>query len=162
MINNTTLVGRLTRDPELRYTGNDIPVTSFTLAVERPFKNNQGDRDADFINCVAWRKTAGTVAKFALKGTLVGVTGRIQTRNYENSEGRTVYITEVVSEGFQLLEPKSVTDERRAKQGSPNNNQQGNKYQNNSQSNQPTQENTNAKSSMNNDSIDIQDDDLPF
>lgn len=113
MINNTTLVGRLTKDPELRYTGNGIAVLSFSLAVERNFKNAQGERETDFINCVVWRGTAETLANFAVKGSLIGVTGSIQTRNYDNNEGRTIYITEVLVDNFQMLEPKSVTDNRR-------------------------------------------------
>ena len=93
MINNVTLVGRLTRDPELRYTGNGTAVVSFTIAADRPFTNSQGEREADFINCVAWRRTAEVVSNYTHKGSLVGVTGRIQTRSYENNEGRTVYLT---------------------------------------------------------------------
>lgn len=117
MINNTTLVGRLTKDPELRYTGNGIAVLSFSLAVERNFKNAQGERETDFINCVAWRGTAETLANFAVKGSLIGVIGSIQTRNYDNNEGRTIYITEVLVDNFQMLEPKSVTDNRRSQSG---------------------------------------------
>lgn len=129
LINNTTLVGRLTKNPELRYTGSGVAVVSFTMAVERNYTNAQGERQTDFINCVAWRGTAETLANFAVKGSLVGVTGSIQTRNYQNNEGRTVYITEVVVDNFQMLEPKSVTDNRRSQSGGSN--QQGN-YSNNS------------------------------
>ena len=117
MINNTTLVGRLTKNPELRYTGSGIAVVSFSLAVERNYTNAQGERETDFINCVAWRGTAETLANFSVKGSLIGVTGNIQTRNYQNNEGRTVYITEVVVDNFQMLESKSVTDGRRAQSG---------------------------------------------
>lgn len=190
MINNVTLVGRLTRDPDLRFTGNGTAVTTITIATDRPYKNAQGNRDTDFINCVAWRGTAETLANFAKKGSLVGVTGRIQTRNYENNEGRTVYITEVVIENFQMLEPKSVTDNRRGgnQGGSGYNNggyngnnqlfntQNSNPFNNQSQSN-PFENNSNnsfgggpfSQNSDNNDPyesndnhVDISDDDLPF
>lgn len=116
MINNTTLVGRLTKAPELKKTGNGISVMGFTLAVERNFTNAQGERETDFINCVAWRGTAETLAKFAARGSLIGVTGSMQTRNYQNTEGQTVYITEVLVDNFQMLEPKAVTDNRRAEE----------------------------------------------
>lgn len=112
MINNVVLVGRLTKDPDLRYTANGTGVATFTLAVNRNFTNQSGNRDADFINCVIWRKSAETLANYARKGTLLGITGRIQTRNYENQQGQRVYITEVVAENYQLLESKSVTDNR--------------------------------------------------
>lgn len=134
MINNTTLVGRLTRNPELRYTGSGIAVLSFSLAVERNYTNSQGERETDFINCVAWRGTAETLSNFAVKGSLIGITGNIQTRNYENNEGRTIYVTEVVVDNFQMLEPKSVTDNRRAQAGGgqQNSNNSNNGYGNNS------------------------------
>lgn len=104
MINNVVLVGRLTKDPDLRYTASGSAVATFTLAVNRNFTNQNGDREADFINCVIWRKPAETMANYARKGTLLGVVGRIQTRNYENQQGQRVYVTEVVCENFQLLE----------------------------------------------------------
>ena len=88
MINRVVLVGRLTKDPELRYTPNGIPVSTFTLAVNRTFTNRQGEREADFINCVVWRKQAENVANYLRKGSLAGVEGRIQTRSYEAQDGR--------------------------------------------------------------------------
>ena len=161
MINNTTLVGRLTKNPELRYTGSGTAVANFTLAVERNFKNAQGERESDFIECVAWRGTAETLANFAVKGSLIGITGNIQTRNYQNNEGRTIYVTEVVTDDFQMLEPKSVTDQRR--------NQAGGGQNVNSQSNQGQQASPfqNANVSNNdpfesNETTEIGDDDLPF
>lgn len=158
MINNTTLVGRLTKNPELRYTGSGTAVTSFTLAVERNFKNAQGERETDFINCVIWREQAENLANFALKGSLLGITGNIQTRNYENNEGRTIYVTEVVADNFQMLEPKAVTDQRRNGQQSNQNNQQQNNY--NPQSNQ--QQHNNQQSNSNPfDDVDFSNDD-PF
>lgn len=107
MINNVTLVGRLTKDVELKYTPANQAVAQFTLAVNRTFKNANGERESDFINCVIWRKSAENFANFAKKGALIGITGRIQTRNYENQQGQRVYITEVVAENFQMLESRS-------------------------------------------------------
>ena len=106
MINRAVLTGRLTRDPELRYTTSGTAVVSFTLAVDRQFRNQNGDRDADFINCVIWRKSAENFSNFTHKGSLVGIEGRIQTRNYENQQGNRVYVTEVVVDNFALLEPR--------------------------------------------------------
>ncbi|MEZ7574291.1 single-stranded DNA-binding protein [Streptococcus parasanguinis] len=106
MINNVCLVGRMAGDAELRYTPNNQAVATFRLAVNRPFKNQNGEREADFINCVIWRQQAENLANWTKKGMLVGITGRIQTRNYENQQGQRVYVTEVVSETFQLLESR--------------------------------------------------------
>lgn len=107
MINNVVLVGRITRDPELRYTPQqNQAVATFNLAVNRQFKNANGEREADFISCVIWRQQAENLANWAKKGTLIGLTGRIQTRNYENQQGQQVYITEVVADSFQMLESK--------------------------------------------------------
>lgn len=137
MINNVVLVGRLTKDPDLRYTGSGTAAASFTLAVNRTFKNADGNREADFINCVIWRKPAETLANYARKGTLLGVTGRIQTRNYENQQGQRVYVTEVIADNFQLLEKREESTREQQ---------------------QPTGNDPFANSS----SIDISDDDLPF
>ena len=104
MINNTVLVGRLTKDVELRYTPSNVAVATFTLAVNRTFKNENGEREADFINCVMWRQQAENLANWAKKGALIGIIGRIQTRSYDNQRGQRVYVTEVVAETFQLLE----------------------------------------------------------
>ena len=106
MMNSICLVGRLTKNVELRYTPSNVAVATFTLAVNRTFKNENGDREADFINCVMWRQQAENLANWAKKGALIGVTGRIQTRNYDNQQGQRVYVTEVVAEQFQLLESK--------------------------------------------------------
>lgn len=106
MLNRVVLVGRLTRDPEMRYTPNGVAVANFTLAVNRPFTNQQGEREADFINCVIWRKPAENVANFLKKGSLAGVDGRVQTRSYENNEGKRVFVVEVVAESVQFLEPR--------------------------------------------------------
>lgn len=109
MINNVVLVGRLTRDPELRYTPSNVAVATFSLAVNRNFKNQAGDRESDFINCMIWRKPAELLSEWCKKGNLVAITGRIQTRSYENQQGQRVYVTEVVAESFQLLEKRDKT-----------------------------------------------------
>lgn len=147
MINNTTLVGRLTKTPELKQTNSGIAVTNFNLAVERNYTNAQGERETDFIMCQSWRGTAEIISKLGVKGALVGITGNIQTRNYENNQGQTVYVTEVIVGNFQMLEPKSVTDERRNKASNSNQdrgqaNTQGNKQNS-------TQDNFNSNNSMN-------------
>lgn len=156
MINNLTLVGRLTKDPDLKYTGNGTAVATFTLAVNRNFTNQSGEREADFINCVIWRKPAETLANYAKKGVLIGVTGRIQTRSYENQQGQKVYVTEVIADNFQLLESKKA-DSSQNTQGSGFSNSQTNNYTRN-------QQNTNSATEdpFGNSSIDISDDDLPF
>ena len=106
MINNVVLVGRLTRDPELRYTPSNVAVATFSLAVNRNFKNQAGDYEADFISCIMWRQQAENFANWLKKGALVGITGRIQTRSYDNQQGQRVYVTEVVAESFQILEKR--------------------------------------------------------
>lgn len=174
MINNVVLVGRLTKDPDLRYTASGTAVATFTLAVNRNFKSQSGDREADFINCVLWRKPAETLANYARKGTLLGVTGRIQTRNYENQQGQRVYVTEVVADNFQLLESKGASENRQTDSGfgGGNNFQQntgGNSNQNfgGNNFNQQSAKNDMPEFDRNADpfsgsSIDISDDDLPF
>lgn len=106
MINNVVLIGRLTKDPELRYTPSNVATASFTLAVNRNYKNADGQREADFINCIMWRQSAENLANWCRKGQQIGITGRIQTRNYENQQGQRVYVTEVVAESFQVLEKR--------------------------------------------------------
>lgn len=153
MINNVVLVGRLTKDPDLRYTTSSAAVATFTLAVNRTFTNQSGEREADFVNCVIWRKSAENLSKFARKGSLVGVVGRIQTRNYENQQGQRVYVTEVVCESFQMLE-------------SVNSSNQGYRATNEQQKPQSEQgqsfEQPNNESFGNDSTLDINDDDLPF
>lgn len=109
MINRTVLVGRLTKDPELKVTQSNIPVVTFTVAVNRPFTDASGEREADFIQCVVWRKQAENLAKYQRKGALIGIEGRIQNRNYETDQG-TRYITEVVCDNIQYLEMKKEED----------------------------------------------------
>lgn len=109
MINNVTLIGRLTRDAELRYTPNNIATAQFNIACNRNFKNANDEYDADFINCVMWREQAERFCNWTRKGMLVGIVGRIQTRSYENQQGQRVYVTEVVAENFQVLEKRDNT-----------------------------------------------------
>ena len=146
MINRVILIGRLTKDPELKYTSSGTAVGTFSLAVNRQFTNSNGDREADFINCVIWRKSAENFANFTHKGSLVGIDGRLQTRNYENQQGQRVYVTEVVVDNFSLLE-KRASDNSNANQtqsGSNKTNNPADSVANNGQA------------------IDISDDDLPF
>lgn len=137
MINNITLTGRLIKDSDLRYTPSGSAVANFTLAVNRNFKNANGEYEADFLNCVIWRKPAEVLAEHTRKGSLIGLTGRLQTRSYENQEGKKVFVTEVIVDQFSLLDSKK-------------NNDSGNTSQpvNNAFSNAET--------------ININDDDLPF
>ena len=104
MLNSVCLVGRMTRDAELRYTPSNQAVATFSLAVNRNFKSQNGEREADFINCVIWRQNAENLANWAKKGVLIAITGQIRTRNYESQQGQRVYVTEVVADSFQLLE----------------------------------------------------------
>ncbi|MBW4084827.1 single-stranded DNA-binding protein [Paenibacillus sp. S150] len=104
MLNRIILIGRLTRDPELRYTPSGVAVTQFTLAVDRNFTGQNGEREADFIPVVTWRQLAETCANYLRKGRLTAVEGRIQVRNYENNEGKRVYVTEVIADNVRFLE----------------------------------------------------------
>ncbi len=117
MINRAVLVGRLTRDPDLRYTPSGVAVANFTLAVDRQFKNQNGEREADFINCVIWRKSAETLANYTHKGALIAVEGRIQTRSYDDQNGNRVYRTEVVADNFSFLESKADSERYRQQNG---------------------------------------------
>lgn len=110
-MNNTTLIGRMTKEAELKFIGNGTATASFTLAVDRGFKNANGEKETDFINCVVWRKQAEALANYTKKGSKLAVRGRIQVRNYDNSEGKKVYITEVVVEEFTFLDSKSDSSE---------------------------------------------------
>ncbi|KKE78303.1 single-stranded DNA-binding protein [Oceanobacillus caeni] len=166
MLNRVVLVGRLTRDPDLRYTPTGVAVANFTLAVNRPFTNQQGNREADFINCVAWRRQAENLANYMKKGSMVGVDGRVQTRSYEGQDGKTVYVTEVLAESIQFLESRgSATGGQSASGFQPNQNQnqfQPNHNQFQPNQNQPNQNQPEDPFSNNGEPIDISDDDLPF
>lgn len=107
MINNVVLVGRLTKDPELKMTPSGIAVTRFTIAINRPFTGQGGEKKADFINCIAWRKQAENLANFMRKGGLIGLTGRIETGSYEGQDGKRVYTTDVIADSIQFLESKN-------------------------------------------------------
>ena len=117
-MNKACLVGRLTRDPELRYTGSNIPVATFTVAINRTYTNQSGEREADFINIVVWRKQAENVKNYLNQGSLVSVEGRIQTRSYDAQDGSKRYVTEVVADSVQFLETKAQSQNR----GKANNN----------------------------------------
>lgn len=151
MINSVCLVGRLTRDPELKYTTSNIAVATFSLAVNRNFKDANGERETDFINCVIWRQQAENLANWAKKGALIGITGRIQTRSYENQQGQRVYVTEVVAENFQMLESRAAREGGNANGGY--NQQPQQQAPNNSRGGAPF---------GNSNPMDIQDSDLPF
>jgi len=160
MINRVVLVGRLTRDPELRYTSGNTAVTSFTVAVNRQFTNAQGNRDADFINCAIWRKAAEIFVKYTHKGSLVSVDGRIQTSSYDNQQGQRVYRTDVIVENFSFLD-SNHEESQNSNSTNSKNNQIGS---NNSGSNLPRNQNSQKSDPFEDNSrpIDISDDDLPF
>lgn len=152
MLNRVILIGRLTRDPELRYTSGGIAVSRFTVAVDRRFTNQQGEREADFINIVTWRNQAENCANYLKKGSLVGLEGRIQTGKYENQEGRTVYTTEVVADDVRFLEPKNRSES--APSSSFNRGGYGGSNYGNKPMDDPFADDAKP--------IDISDDDLPF
>jgi len=176
-MNRVVLVGRLTKDPELRYTQSNKAVATFTIAVNRQFTNVNGEREADFINCVVWGKPAENVSRYMKKGGQVGVDGRVQTRNYQANDGTRRYVTEVVAESVQFLESRSAR-ENNNNYGQQNSYNQGNSYQqqnNNQRQQTPVQNNnygsqpaSNSANLSNDDfanfgaNIDISDDDLPF
>lgn len=164
MLNRVVLVGRLTRDPDLRYTPNGVAVANFSIAVNRPFTNQQGNREADFINCVVWRRPAENLANYMKKGNLIGVDGRMQTRSYEGQDGKTVYVTEVVADSVQFLESKGSSQGKEGSSGGFGQNQYQN--QNQSQSQNQNQNRSNQQEDgpfvNNGEPIDISDDDLPF
>lgn len=150
MMNRVVLVGRLTKDPDLRYTANGVAVASFTLAVNRNFSNQQGERETDFINCVVWRKPAENCANYLKKGSLAGIDGRIQTRNYEGQDGKRVFVTEVLAESVQFLDTKNRNEESPSQPSSSSQNRTNN-------------QNLNDGAPFSGPGrIDISDDDLPF
>lgn len=110
MLNRIVLIGRLTKDPELRYTPNGKAVTSFTLAVDRPFKNQQGEREADFINIVVWGAQAESCANYLSKGKLAAADGRLQIRSFDGQDGQRRWVTEVIAESVRFLSPKGSSD----------------------------------------------------
>ena len=106
-MNKAFLIGRLTKNPELRYSSNNAPIVNFTIAIDRQYTNSEGQRDTDFISIVAFQKQAENISKYVSKGSLVAVDGRIQTRNYEDKDGKRVYVTEVVADRVQFLDNKN-------------------------------------------------------
>ncbi len=110
-MNKAFLIGRLTRDPELRYSSSNAAIVNFSIAIDRQYTNNQGQRETDFINIVAFQKQAENIKKYVTKGSLVAVDGRIQTRNYEDKDGKRVYVTEVVADRVQFLSTKGSTSD---------------------------------------------------
>lgn len=148
MINAVSLTGRLTKDPELRESQNGVAVGNITLAVNRTFTDANGERQADFINCVMFKKTAEIAKQYLSKGSLAGVSGRLQSRSYENKEGQRVFVTEVVVDNLALLETKNSQNQQSGNnQGYSNQYSQG--QQNYGQSNQSS-------------NVDITDESLPF
>lgn len=155
-MNNANLVGRLTRPVDLRYTQTGIAYGSFTIAVNRKYKNKDGEREADFINCVIWKKGAELLASYTQKGSLIGVSGPIQTRSYDNQQGQRVYVTEVLVENFDFLESRKNDADGFSNVGNTNA-QNFNKNQNlggNFANSDPFM--------SNGDVFNVQEDDLPF
>ena len=172
-MNTVQLVGRLTKEVELKYTQSNVAVGTFTLAVNRSFTNQQGGRETDFILCQIWRKAAENLANFTRKGSQIGIEGRIQTRNYENQQGQRVYVTEIIVSNFHLLESREVTEQRPVEKKQQ---YQGN-YTQPQRTQQPTQQQTQQNNfsqpqnqyNYNGDSrmlegrqVNVQEDDLPF
>lgn len=172
MINRVVLLGRITKDPEIKYTQSNIPVVTFTLAVNKTYKDANGERQADFIQLVAWRNSAEFLSRYVKKGNMLGVEGRIQTRSYE-ADGAMRYITEVVVDSVQLLESKNQGDiasqpyQPRPQQSTYQNSQPTyqpqqpyyNQNYNNQSFNRTQQEDNFSSSDI---SFDVADDDLPF
>ncbi|KQO10621.1 single-stranded DNA-binding protein [Paenibacillus sp. Leaf72] len=183
MLNRVILIGRLTRDPELRYTPAGVAVAQFTIAVDRPFTSGQGEREADFIPVVTWRQLAETCANYLRKGRLTAVEGRIQVRNYENNEGKRVYVTEVIADNVRFLESNKDAGGAREDSGGMsggsgsfgggssygNGGGGGGGYNSNNNSNNNSGRSSNNSRNDNRDPfsddgrpIDISEDDLPF
>lgn len=151
MINRIVLAGRMTKDPEFKVTPSGVSVATFTLAVNRAFKKDE----ADFINVVCFKKIAENTNTYCSKGSLVGVDGRIQTRNYENNEGKKVYVTEVIADSVQFLETKG----KNAQSGQSNTNTQP---QQNNAATPPQNANSNNPFANATEPIDIDNSELPF
>lgn len=140
MINKAILVGRLVKDAELRYTSTGVAVANFRVAVNRPFSNNNGEKEADYINCITWRKQAENLSQFTQKGDMIGIDGRIQSRSYDGNDNKRVFVTEVVADSVQFLQTK------------------GNKKE----STQPQKSSNSQSPPSQMDPLNIYDDDLPF
>ncbi len=157
-MNKVFLIGRLTRDPELRYTGNNTAVASFSIAVNRNFTNQSGEREADFINIVVWRKQAENVKNYLTQGSQVAIDGRIQVRNYETEDGQKRYVTEVIADNVEFLGSKNSGNNSSsnsiAKDPTP--------YDFSAQSEPPKTDVDNNPFADFGSSIEISDDELPF
>ena len=161
-MNRVILIGRLTRDPELRYTGNNTPVATFTLAVNRPFSNQQGERDADFINVVVWRKQAENCKNYLTQGTQAAVVGSIQTRSYDDNNGQKRYVTEVVADNVEFLGSKNSSNSNNMNNSGPKGNDEPTPYDFGTA---PEPKGTDVESNPFADfgaNIEISDDELPF
>ena len=158
-MNKVFLIGRLTRDPELRYTGSNIPVATFSLAVNRPFTAQSGEREADFINIVVWRKQAENVKNYLTQGSQVAIEGRIQVRNYDDNNGQKRYVTEVIADNVEFLGSKASSNNSN-NTGSSNNGPTPYDF-----GNAPEPKGTDVESNPFADfgsSIEMSDDELPF
>ena len=158
-MNKAFLIGRLTRDPELRYSSSNAAIANFSIAIDRQYTNNQGQRETDFINIVAFQKQAENIKKYVGKGSLVAVDGRIQTRNYEDKDGKRVYVTEVVADRVQFLDSRNSSNSQNV---NDNNDVSPADFQNET-------ENTSSETNVSDDvfadfgsSIEISDDDIAF
>ncbi len=153
-MNRAIIIGRLTKDPESRTTSSGIASTTFTVAVSRPFTSQNGEREADFLNCVAWRKQAENIAKYCTKGSQVAVEGRIQTRTYDAQDGSKRYVTEIIADNVTFLGSKGGSS-------MPSNNYEGNNNSNSSKDIQTTDLNEDPYANMG-EEVALSDDDLPF
>ena len=123
-MNRVIITGRITKDIDLRYTENSIAITNFNLAVKRDYKNSNGEYESDFVSCVAYRQTAELLGKYVKKGDLIGVEGRIQTRNYEDKDGKKVYVTEIQADRVEFLQSKGkLSNEEGKAHNEPKNNE---------------------------------------
>ncbi len=158
-MNKVFLIGRLTRDPELRYTSTNLPVATFSLAVNRNFTNQSGEREADFINIVVWRKQAENVKNYLTQGSQVAIDGRIQTRTYNGEDGKKRYITEVIADNVQFLDSKGSRDNSMS---NASNNNFNDVTPSDFSNDMPTTSVKNDPFSDFGSSIEINDDELPF
>lgn len=170
MINNVTLVGRIGKELNLKYTPSGVANLTFSLAVTRPFTNQQGEKETDWVNVVVWRKMAENTANFCDKGSMVGITGRIQTRNYEGQDGKRIYVTEVIAENVSFLDKKASNDDNgQSNTDTSNNSYGGGNRQQSADNGYQSRTSNNSYSRTEDDpfandgkTIDISDDDLPF
>ncbi len=160
-MNKVFLIGRLTKDPELRYTSSNVATATFSLAVDRNFTNQNGEREADFINIVVWRKQAENVKNYLTKGSQVAIDGRIQTRSYDGQDGQKRYVTEVVADNVQFLGTRSANTNNGGSNVEPAFNDNATPYDFASTPNQTTDVSNDPFADFGS-SIEISDDELPF